>query len=97
MAHLYSISFKYAGISNIAIVYEVNDIVKVTLYDEPLYAVIPGGKFSFNSNNKTVMDENLSNCAQNLYAIIMACIERRKQSMIKLPTVLNTLNSNTVL
>ena len=78
-----------------AVVYELNNIVKVTLYDEPLYAVVPGGKFSFNSKNKIVMEQNFSCCAQNLCSIVIAGIEKRKQPILKLPTMLAALSNST--
>ena len=89
MAHLYTIRFQYEGTNNLAVVYEKNDMVKVTLYDEPLYAILPGGKFSFNADDKVVLEENLPSCAQNLSSIIISCIEKRKQLQTFIPTVLN--------
>ena len=80
MARLYTIKFYYCETNHTAVIFEKNGIATINLYDEQLYKIIPGGKFTFNCNDKIVLGGNLPSSARNLSSIIISCIENRQRT-----------------
>lgn len=78
MARLFTIIFKYLGKNYIAVVFEANQILKITFHDESLQVIIPGGEFSYCEIEKIVKEPNFSPAALALSEIIITSIETQK-------------------